>query len=217
MIKKNLKTLILTSVIILLPILLGLLFWNKLPNEIPTHWNAAGEIDQYSSKSFAVFFIPLFLLAIHWLCTFVTNSDKKNANQNRQPMTMVLWICPILSVLLFGLIYAAAMGMNIDITTVMPLIMGAIFVVIGNYLPKCRQNYTIGIKLPWTMHDEENWNRTHRMAGKLWVGVGVLAMFSTLLPSKSIFIVFMLILSVAVIVPTVYSYLLFKNKEKSGE
>ena len=211
MIKKNLKTLILTSVIILLPILLGLLFWNKLPNEIPTHWNAAGEIDQYSSKSFAVFFIPLFLLAIHWLCTFVTNSDKKNANQNRQPMTMVLWICPILSVLLFGLIYAAAMGMNIDITTVMPLIMGAIFVVIGNYLPKCRQNYTIGIKLPWTMHDEENWNKTHRLGGILWVLGGFLLMLSVLLPTGTLPWFPLVIIVVMVMIPTVYSYLLSRK------
>ena len=114
-------------------------------------------------------------------------------------------------------VYGVALGLDLKMERIMPLLVGAMFVVVGNYLPKCKQSYTMGIKLPWTLHDEENWNRTHRMAGKLWVGVGVLAMFSALLPSKSIFIVFMLILSVAVIVPTVYSYLLFKNKEKSGE
>lgn len=212
MIKKNLKTLILTSVIILLPILLGLLFWNALPEQIPTHWNAAGEIDQYSSKAFAIFVIPLFLLAVHWLCTFVTNSDKKNSNQNLQPMTMVLWICPIISVVLFGLIYAVSMGLTIDMNTVMPLILGAAFVLIGNYLPKCRQNHTIGIKLPWTVHNEENWNKTHRLGGKLWVLGGFLLMLSVLLPAGLIPWAVLLVLIVLAIIPTVYSYSLFKKQ-----
>lgn len=211
MIKKNLKTLILTSGIILLPILLGLILWSYLPAQIPTHWNATGEIDRYSSKAFAIFFMPLFLLAIHWLCVFATSADRKNKDQNRQPMTMVLWICPILSVLLFGLIYAVAMGLDINMNTVMPLILGVAFVVIGNYLPKCRQNHTIGIKLPWTLHSEENWNKTHRLGGKLWVLGGFLMMLSVLLPNHWIAWYVLLILVILVFIPTVYSYSLSKK------
>ena len=80
MIKKNLKVLIITSIIILLPILAGVVLWDQLPDPMPTHWNAAGEIDGWSSKPFAVFVLPLILLAIQWLCMLGTAADPKKKN-----------------------------------------------------------------------------------------------------------------------------------------
>ena len=77
MIKKNLKTLIVTSVVILLPILAGVILWNQLPNPMPTHWNASGEIDGWSSKPFAIFGLPLILLAAQWLSVLGTAADPK--------------------------------------------------------------------------------------------------------------------------------------------
>lgn len=217
MIRENKGRLIWSSIVIVLPILIGLLLWNQLPDRIATHWDTQGVANGWSSKAFTVFALPCILLILHWVCVLASNADPKWKNYPAKMLSIVLWICPAISVIMMIFVYGVALGLDLKMERIMPLLVGAMFVVVGNYLPKCKQSYTMGIKLPWTLHDEENWNRTHRMAGKLWVGVGVLAMFSTLLPSKSIFIVFMLILSVAVIVPTVYSYLLFKNKEKSGE
>ena len=77
MIKKNLKVLIITSIVILLPILAGLILWNQLPEQIPTHWNAAGEIDGWSSKPFAIFGLPAIMLAAQWLCVLGTAADPK--------------------------------------------------------------------------------------------------------------------------------------------
>lgn len=217
MIRENKGRLIWSSIVIMLPILIGLLLWNQLPDRIATHWDTQGVANGWSSKAFTVFALPCILLILHWVCVLASNADPKWKNYPAKMLSIVLWICPAISVIMMIFVYGVALGLDLKMERIMPLLVGAMFVVVGNYLPKCKQSYTMGIKLPWTLHDEENWNRTHRMAGKLWVGVGVLAMFSALLPSKSIFIVFMLILSVAVIVPTVYSYLLFKNKEKSGE
>lgn len=217
MIRENKGRLIWSSIVIVLPILIGLLLWNQLPDRIATHWDTQGVANGWSSKAFTVFALPCILLILHWVCVLASNADPKWKNYPAKMLSIVLWICPAISVIMMIFVYGVALGLDLKMERIMPLLVGAMFVVVGNYLPKCKQSYTMGIKLPWTLHDEENWNRTHRMAGKLWVGVGVLAMFSALLPSKSIFIVFMLILSVAVIVPTVYSYLLFKNKEKSGE
>lgn len=211
MIKKNLKTLIITSLIILCPIVIGLIFWSSLPAQIPTHWNAAGEIDRYSSKAFAIFGLPLFLLAIHWIGLIATNADKGNKDQHKKPMTMVLWICPIISVLVFAIIYATAMGMDANMTFIMPLLLGVMFVVVGNYLPKCRRNHTIGIKLPWTINNEENWNKTHRLGGKLWVFGGFLMMLAVLLPTTWLTWYTVIILIVMVVIPTVYSYSLSKK------
>ena len=217
MIKKNKKKLILTSIIILLPIVIGLILWNKLPDKIPTHWNAAGEVDGWSSKAFAVFGLPGFLLAVHWLCLLGTNADQKKQNINGKVWSIVFWVCPVISVLGAVLMYGTALGMQFAVEKIIPSLVGITFIIIGNYLPKCKQSYTMGIKLPWTLNDKDNWNRTHRLGGKLWVACGVVVILSMFLPNKFMVAIFLSVVAVAVFVPTVYSYLIFREKEKRGE
>jgi len=86
-----------------------------------------------------------------------------------------------------------------------------LFIVIGNYMPKCRQNYTMGIKLPWTLNDEENWNKTHRLAGKIWVAGGILIVISALLQC---FWICFAVFAVMLFVPFVYSWRLYSKKTK---
>lgn len=208
MIKKNLKILIITSVVILLPVLAGVVLWDTLPEQIPTHWNAAGEIDGWSSKPFAIFGLPLLMLAIHWLCVLGTAADPKKANHSNKLIHLVLWIIPIISVALFVLSYVAALGTEVRMEMVMPLLVGFVLTVVGNYLPKCKQSYTIGIKIPWTLHSEENWNRTHRFAGRLWLVCGLGIMLTAFVGG---FWFFLPIVLVMVLAPTVYSYLLHRK------
>lgn len=208
MIKKHLKFLIMTSFIILLPILAGLLLWDQLPEQIPSHWNTDGEIDGWSSKPFAVFGLPLILLAAQWLCTLGTAADPKKANHSGKVMHLVLWIIPIISILLSTVTYATALGKDIDIDLIMPVFIGFVFAVIGNYLPKCKQNYTIGIKIPWTLNSEENWNRTHRFAGRLWMVCGLAIMLTGFFGSFWIFVPIVLLMILA---PTIYSYVLHRK------
>ncbi len=217
MIKKNKGKLILTSIIILIPIVIGLILWNKLPEKLPTHWNAEGVVDGWSSKEFAVFGLPAILFVLHWICLLGSSADPKNKNYSEKLLQLVFWICPIISVLLGVISYGTALGMEFEVDTIMLVLVGLVFIVVGNYMPKCKQNYTMGIKLPWTLNDEENWNKTHRMAGKLWVLTGFLVMLCILAPTSVMVAIFMVILFMAIIIPTVYSYLLYRNKKKSGE
>ena len=217
MIKENKKKLIITSIIILVPIIIGLILWNKLPDKLPTHWNSAGEIDGWSSKAFAVLGLPGFLFAVHWVCVLASSADPKKQNIEGKVLNIVLWIGPIISVLGSILIYGTSLGMEFAVEKFIPLLVGIVFIVIGNYLPKCKQSYTMGIKLPWTLNDEENWNRTHRLGGKLWVACGVVIILSMFLPNKFMVAIFLSVVAVAVFVPTVYSYLIFREKEKRGE
>ena len=205
--------LILSSLLILVPIIAGLLLWEQLSEQVPTHWNANGEVDGFSSPSFAVFGLPLFLLAIHWLCLIVTTSDKSNDRQTGKVLTSMFWICPIISLFGGATIYGSILGYQFDMVALPCVLLGVMFLVIGNYLPKCRHNYTIGIKLPWTFASEENWNATHRMAGKLWVicGLGMLVM--AFLPGKYMALGLIGTLILAVLVPTLYSY--FYSKKHS--
>ena len=215
--KKNKWTLVITSVIILLPMVIGLLLWDKLPDQVPYHWGVNGEVDGWATKTQAVFLMPLFMFAMQWFCTLMTGLDPKAKNATESKlMGLVLWIIPVLNLFLHVMVYLAAFGRKVDMAAIMPLFMGALFVIIGNYLPKCKQSYTLGIKLPWTLSDEENWNKTHRLAGKLWVAGGLLCMPCALLSGVWSFIVMMSILVVMCAVPTVYSYRLYK-KNKTDE
>lgn len=208
MIKKNLKTLIITSVVILLPILAGIILWDQLPDPMPSHWNAAGEIDGWSSKPFAVFGFPLILLAAQWLCVLGTAADPKKNNHPTKIVQLVLWIIPVLSILLHTVTYAIAMGKAVRIEVVMPVFMGILLAIIGNYLPKCKQNYTIGIKIPWTLNNEENWNKTHRFAGWLWTVCGLIIMLTGFFGGFWIFFIVVLLM---VLAPFAYSYSLHRK------
>lgn len=214
--KKNKWTLVVTSVIILLPIAVGLLLWDKLPEQVPFHWGINGEVDGWATKTQAVFLLPLLMLAMQWFCVLMTGLDPKAKNATESKlMGLVLWIIPVLNLFLHVMVWLQALGREVNMAVVMPLFMGALFVIIGNYLPKCKQSYTIGIKLPWTLDDEENWNKTHRLAGKLWVAGGLLCMPCALLSGVWSFIVMMSVLVVMCAVPTVYSYRLYKKNKKN--
>jgi uncharacterized membrane protein len=208
MIKKNLKILIITSIIILLPMVAGLVLWNRLPEQVPFHWNAAGEVDGWASRPVAVFVPSAMMLALQWLCMLVTSADPKKQNHPEKVMHLVLWLIPIITVFISALMYVSALGVSVRVETLMPILLGLVFVAIGNYMPKCKQNYTIGIKIPWTLASEENWNRTHRLAGWVWVGGGFVMLLSGFL---GIFWLTLVPAIIMVAVPLIYSYILHKK------
>ena len=140
MVKRYKKALLLSSAVILLPILVGVAFWNQLPSQMPTHWGLDGSVDGWSGKAFAVIGLPLILLAVHWLCVWGSSLDSRNQGQNRKVTGLVLWICPVLSLFTSGIMYAASLDLDVDFVKITLLLMGAMFVGIGNYLPKCKQN-----------------------------------------------------------------------------
>lgn len=210
MLKKYRGTLIAGTLVILLPVLVGLILWTRLPDQVPTHFGIGGAADGYSSKTFAVFGLPGFLLAVHWFCALATKSDPKAQNLEGRMMQLVLWVCPVVSVLVMVLIYGSALGYGVRAELIVPLALGLLFVIMGNWLPKCKQTYTLGIRLAWTLADEDNWNRTHRFAGPVWVACGLIVMLSAVLGCAWVMFP---VLAVMAIAPTVYSYLLFRRKE----
>ena len=216
MMKQHKGKLMVSSVLTLLPIMVGLLLWNRLPNQMPTHWGVDGTADGWSGKAFAVFGMPLILLAVHWLCVWGTSLDSSNRGQNRKVSGLVLWIIPVLSWFTSGIMYAGSMGWELDFVKITLLLMGALFVAIGNYLPKCKQNYTIGIRIKWTLEDEENWAATHRLGGRVWVAGGVLLLAGCFLPERLGVAVMLLLLPVLVLVPLLYSYGFYKKKAREG-
>ena len=150
--KKELKkTLTLTTLVTLLPILAGLFYWDQLPDKMATHFDMEGTPNGWSSKGFAVIGIPVILAAVNVLCTVLTETDPRRYKYPEKMMKIVYWICPVVSWICAGLTISYELGFD---SAAMPkygsLLIGIMFVVIGNYLPKIKQNYYMGIKLPWT-------------------------------------------------------------------
>ncbi len=200
---KNRMIELITSITILLPILIGIFLWNRLPEQMPIHYDINGNPDNYAGKAFAVFVMPVVLLMLQWICIFAASKQKDSLNAKMKQL--VLWIIPILSVFVSFIMYRSALGNNTKVLSMVFLFMGLLFIIVGNYLPKCRQNYTIGIKIPWTLNSEENWNRTHRLGGIVWIVGGMLFLLNAFWANAILSIIVIVLL---VAVPLVYSGIL---------
>ena len=207
---KNKREIIITTVVCLLPVLAGIYLYNRLPNTIATHWGMNGEADGWSSKAFTVFGLPAMLAGINLLMHFALRTDPKKQNMNHALRNIAIWTPPVISILASAFIYASALGYESRIELIVPMLTGLLFIIIGNYLPKTKQSYTMGIRLPWTLASEENWNRTHRIGGIVWVAGGILMIVLTLLKLWTSWLLFV-VTAVLVLVPTLYSYNLYKK------
>lgn len=206
--KEYKMSLISGSILTISPSLAGILLWDRLPEKIATHFDQHNVANGWSSKPMAVFGIPFLLLLIHLFCVFFTANDPKRKNINRRIFTMILWLVPVVSVITCMAIYGLALGMELDIGVIVNIMVGIMFIILGNYVHKVKQNYTVGMKLPWTLNSEENWNRTNRMTGWILILSGLLFLMNSLLLKTEI--VFAVILLV-ILVPMIYSFILYKK------
>lgn len=207
MMKQNKWKFILSSIIILLPILIGLLL---------TDFNFQGELGLTGSKLLLFFGMPVFLLILHWIGIFLTIHDPKNMDQSPKVLNMVICIVPVISLVVSGISYSVALGNTINIGILVRIFLGVLFVILGNYMPKCRQNYTIGIRVTWALRNEENWNQTHRFTGRLWVFGGFFTLATILIPLEKFMLVYFIIILCMALLPMLYSYLYYRKQLKVG-
>ncbi len=205
------RLILITAIICLIPAFVGILMWNRLPDLIPMHWNAQGEIDSYTGKPMAVFGGPLLITALHLICAFLIFSDPNRSKLNSKILRLALWICPIISLFIAVLTYSAVFGVSMDVSLIANVFVGLLLVSIGCYLPECPHNYTIGIKIPWTLADEENWKQTHQFAGPLWIAGGLLMILTAFLRLTSTNLLVLVVLLI-VVIPSIHSYRLYKKK-----
>ncbi len=215
--KLNKKAMIASSLVTLLPIPVGLLLWDRFPERVTTHWGFDGQPDGWSSVAFAVLLMPLLLLALQWLGIWFTLRDPGNQNRNRKPLHLMLWIVPVTSCLSSFVTYGVALGVAFPIERVMFLALGLMFAAIGNYMPKMKMNATMGIRIPWTYSSEANWNATHRLGGKLWMGGGILIALSALIPGELGIWVMLIAMAVLSVIPMVYSWRFYKKEKAEGK
>ena len=208
--KMNKKLLTVTSTVTLFPILWGLIIWSQLPNQISIHFNAAGQANNFQSKALAVFGLPFFLLLVHLFVIFMIGRDLKNRTMNEKMVKVIYWLIPIVSLIVSYLIYSKALGSTTNPSVFVSALLGLIFVIMGNYMPKLKVNHTVGIRLPWTLQNEDNWHKTHRLAGKLWVIGGLILLLEACLQFALSYVLVLVILAI-VFIPMMYSYQLSRK------
>ena len=164
----------------------------------------------------AIIGLPVLLLALLWLGMWITSQDPKGNEQNSKVLNIVIWIIPALSLLVSGEFLALSLGNESVISYILPVVIGLLFILIGNYLPKCKQSFTIGIKIRWTLANEENWYATHRFAGKLWVIGGLLVLPLAFLPVMTMVWVLLGIVVVMVVPPVIYSWAYYRKQVEAG-
>lgn len=206
--RQNKVKITVTSLVTLLPGLIGLILWERLPELMPVHFNFSGQADNWAGRPFAVFALPGFFFLCQIICAFAILHDPKGENIGGRIVGILLWVLPVVSLVTSICIYAYALNMQINISFICISLVGVIQIVLGNIMPKLRHNYTVGIRTAWTLSDPENWYHTHRVAGWSMVASGVLMLATSLCMSPWL----MLVLTVAAAgVPVVYSFLYYRR------
>ena len=155
-----------------------------------------------------------FLLG-HWLGLLVVFSDRRNRDrQSKKAIRLILWVMPFLSLLAGGVTVLLQRGIQSASagSAVMAMGFGLLFIVVGNYMPKIRQNSFMGIRVKWTLENEANWNASHRFGGKIWVAGGFACLAGAMLPVKAMGAVFPVVLVTVALAPIVYSYYYSKTQ-----
>jgi len=189
------------------------LMYSGLPDPMPTHWNAAGEANDYMSRpagTAVLAGVPLFIFAIFKLIPVISPRGFRT-----ESFTGVLNILMVASVM-FGCVISvaaiqAALGADFNISTVVMVSVGLLFIVMGNFLGKVRKNFFLGIRTPWTLASDEVWAKTHRLGGWCFVIAGVLVALSAVLVPDMQWLVY-IIIGMALI-PVVYSYIAYRKIE----
>ena len=202
-----------------IPFIYAAYLYPSLPEIIPTHFNIKGEADGFGGKD-SIYLGPIIMgltsLFTYFLLTNIKKIDPKRNEQVEDGLYQKFGFFTVLflSALSMVILYTTA-HKDISIEKLLFPIMGLAFAALGVYMPKLKQNYFAGFKLPWTLENVDNWNATHKIAGKVWLYGGVIQFFAGLVfSSVASFIIFFIVMIVMVLVPTIYSYRMFKNGNK---
>ena len=162
--------------------------------------------------------LNVFLIVMQCALVTIIFYDNRSRQQSPKVIGMTIWMIPVITLLYNGIarLVNTGAGMENLFMAFMYYGTGLLFMVIGNYLPKVKQNNTIGIRVVWTLQDEENWNATHRFSGKIWVASSILCMLCGLFAeSIAALVLYIVSIMAAAIISVLYSYLFYKKKNRN--
>ena len=190
------------------------LLYGRLPDPMPTHWNLSGEADGFTPKPWGPFALPILMAGALLLFAILPRISPKG--YRIEPFAPLYgFLVLLVTTLVFalnGVVLAEATGHGIGMARAFGVVFGAFSVLLGNYLPKVRRNFWIGIRTPWTLASEENWATTHRFAGRTFVLGGAATLIAALLGAPA-WLIFSLIIAAA-LAPAVYSFVIWRSTER---
>ncbi|MFZ5945293.1 MAG: SdpI family protein [Bacillota bacterium] len=200
--------------LLIIPLAVAFILYPSMPEQVPTHWNTRGEVDQYSSREFGTFFLPVLNIGLYVLLVVTPKLDPKRMNYEKFFGTykFMRYAIHLFFVLMFAVTVSAALGHAIDIGLWIPAGISVLFILLGNIMSRVRHNYFVGFRFPWTLANEEVWRKTHLLGSKLMVAGGIFSLIFTFLTNNNLrFIGVMTGLLSPMMISFVYSYLLYKK------
>ena len=196
----------------------GIVLWPSAPEQIPMHWNLAGEVDRYGGRFEGLFVIPLLMLGVYILSLLVPLVDPRRANYKQfWGFYSVLRIAVILFLALIqGSILLYVGGVEVDMVTITSLMVGILLIVVGNVIGKARPNWFFGVRTPWTLSSKRSWIKTHRLGGWAFVAVGLLWMLSVFVATPRGFLLAIAATLAVSLWLVAYSYLVWRQ-DQGGE
>lgn len=194
------------------------LIFSKLPDSIPSHWNAAGEIDDTMSKThyWLLMCMPIGIYILMKVLPYI--DPKRKAYEIHARAYQMILLATYLIISIFAWLgVLTALGMIFDVSRIALLSLGLLFIVMGNYMPQIRQNYFFGIKTPWTLASEVVWKKTHRMGGYTFTIAGILAICLGFFWRADFLFLVIGIIGLASLVPVIYAYLLYRQIDNHEE
>lgn len=203
---------------IILVFAVALYAYFKLPADgrYPVHWNIKGVPDRYGSKTEVVLLGPILVVAIYVMAIFLPRIDPKKFNYNKfyREYNLLIGIIMFFMASIYIIAILAAFGISIKIELWVPGMVGILFIIIGNYLSRVKQNWFVGIKTPWTLSNDKVWYKTHRFSGKVFVILGALMILEGITGFIQNSVVLVALILVIALSPIVYSYFIYKRIEK---
>ncbi len=202
-------------VIAIIPLLITVVVFNRLPDLIPMHWNVNGQIDAYYPKFPYAFAAPVIGLMIVFFMGILPKFDPKRENYDK--FKSQYQFIKIFMLLFFAVIQFITLSISlgadfIRVDMVIKLMVGIMFIVIGNLLPKLKHNYFVGIKTPWTIANESVWLRSHRHGGYVWFATGLALVVLAFIPGTISAAIYFILILIASFEPMIYSYLSYRKK-----
>lgn len=215
-IKPTVKTEILPILFLTISLGLSFYFYANFPEKVALHWNYQGVVDGYSNRVIGAFSIPAMLVGIYFLFLALPYLDPKKERYLEFAKVYHLFKGLIIGLLflVYCVVGAYNLGCLINVGSVMPLLVGLMFILMGNYFGKIKNNWFIGIRTPWTLSSENVWNKTHRLSGWLFIIFGAIIIISPFLPKFYSTWFFFGGIIIVVLVPMIYSYILYQQEKK---
>ncbi len=207
-------TLLLCLLVILLAALASLVVYNRLPLVMASHWSANDQVNGTMPRFWGAFLMPLLALVMLGLFLLIPGIDPLKANIAKFRGFFNAFILLIMVFLLFIHLLSLAWNLgyqDFKMSMVILPAVGLLFVFSGVLIMRAKRNFFIGIRTPWTLSSDQVWDKTHRLGGWLFIGMGLITVLSALLGAAAMWVL-LVVLPIVVLVPTIYSYLLYQQE-----